>query len=122
MAGSHRRRIKRLSYKDQGNTSQAAHQAHWRGYSFAAGNTIVAYIGNWGTVQVWAADESTGRAVILHACSIASIPVSGPLAGEWVVTEAKAGRTGRPGQFVVPEAEGVAFVSKRPGSSGPVYL
>lgn len=121
MAG-HRRRIKRLSYRDQTGASQAAHQAHWAGFSFSAGNTVVAYIGPWGTVQVWAASESEGRRVVLHACSIAGIPTTGPLAGEWVVTEARPGRNGQPGSFVVPEAEGVAFVSKRPGPSGPVYL
>lgn len=119
---SHRRRIKRLSYRDQSGASQAAHQAHWAGYTFAAGNTVVAYIGDWGTVQVWAASEAVGRSVILHACSIANIPTTGPLAGEWVVTEAKEGRNGQPGTFVVPQAEGVAFVSKRSGPSGPVYL
>jgi hypothetical protein len=119
---SHRRRIKRLSYRDQGGVSQAAHQAHWAGFSFEGGRTVVSYCGPWGEVQVWAADESEGRRVILHACSIAGIPVTGSDVGEWVVAEAKAGRNGQPGEFVVPTASGVAFVSKRPGPSGPVYL
>lgn len=122
MTVPHRRRLKRLSYRDQGNASQAAHQAHWAGYTFSAGKTVVAYIGHWGTVQVWAASESEGRSVILHACSIANIPTSGPDAGEWVVTEAKAGRNGQPGTFVVPTVEGFPMVSKRTGPSGPVYL
>jgi hypothetical protein len=119
---SHRRRIKRLSYRDQGGASQAAHQAHWAGYSFSAGRTVVAYIGPWGTVQVWAADESEGRRVVGHACSIAGIPTTGPNVGEWVVTTAKDGRNGQGGAFIVPMAEGVSFVSKRSGASGPVYL
>jgi hypothetical protein len=122
MASPHRNRIKLLGYRDQGNATQAQHQAHWRGFTFNAGRTVVSYCGSWGELQVWAANESEGRRVILHACSIASIPTSGPLAGEWVVTEAKAGRNGQPGAFVVPEAEGVAFVSKRPGPSGAVWL
>lgn len=122
MSSPHRYRIKRLGYRDQGSASQAAHQAHWAGFRFAAGRTVVAYIGEWGTIQVWAASESEGRRVIAHACSIASIPISGPLAGEWVVTIAKLGRCGQPGEFVVPQAEGVSFVSKRQGSSGPVWL
>jgi hypothetical protein len=114
--------MKRLTYRDQGNASQAAHQAHWAGYSFAAGNTVVSYCGAWGEVQVWAASESVGRSVIQHACSIANIPTSGPGAGEWVVTEAKDGRNGQPGTFVVPTVEGFPMVSKRSGPSGPVYL
>jgi hypothetical protein len=119
---SHRRRIKRISYRDQGNTSQAGHQAHWAGFGWEAGRTVVAYIGDWGTVQVWAASEAEGRRVVLHACSIAQIPVSGAGAGEWVVTEAKAGRNGQGGTFVVPQVGPHAVVSKRPGPSGPVYL
>ena len=122
MSTGHRRRIKRLSYRDQAGASQAAHQAHWSGFTFAAGRTVVSYVGPWGELQVWAADEAEGRRVILHACSVAGIPVAGPTAGEWVVTEAKAGRNGQEGEFVVPQAEGVSFVSKRPGPSGPVYL
>ena len=122
MGSPHRKRIKRLSYRDQTGASQAQHQAHWAGYTFAAGNTIVAYAGPWGEVQVWAASEGVGRQVVLHACAIAGIPVSGPLAGEWIVTEARPGRNGQPGQFVVPQADGVAFVSKRSGPSGPIWL
>ena len=119
---STRRRIKRISYRDQGNTSQAGHQAHWAGFEWEAGRTVVAYIGYWGTVQVWAVDEAEGRRVILHACSIAAIPTSGAQAGEWVVTMAKAGRNGQAGTFVVPEIGPYAVVSKRSGPSGPVYL
>jgi hypothetical protein len=121
MAG-HRRRIKRLSYRDQTGASQAAHQAHWAGFTFQGGRTVVSYVGPWGEVQVWAADEAEGRRVISHACTIAGIPLIGPVVGEWVVTEARPGRNGQPGEYVVPMAEGVAFVSKRPGPSGPVYL
>jgi hypothetical protein len=122
VSGGHRRRIKRLSYRDQAGATQAAHQAHWAGFTFNGGRTVVAYIGPWGTVQVWAADEAEGRRVIGHACSIAGIPTTGTAAGEWVVTTAKPGRNGQAGEFVVPQAEGVAFVTKRQGPSGPAYL
>lgn len=114
--------MKRLSYRDQGDASQAAHQAHWAGFTFAAGDVVVSYCGFWGEVQVWAASESVGRSVVLHACSIANIPTSGPQAGEWVVTRAKSGRNGQPGTFVVPTIEGRPMVSKRNGPSGPIYL
>lgn len=119
---SHRRRIKRLSYRDQTGSSQAVHQAHWAGFEWAAGRTVVSYCGSWGEVQVWASTEPEGRRVILHACDVAGIPTSGVAAGEWVVTEAKVGRNGQPGQFIVPSLNGVALVSKRDGPSGAVYL
>jgi hypothetical protein len=119
---STRRRIKRISYRDQGNTNQAGHQAHWAGFEWEAGRTVVSYCGAWGEVQVWASTEAEGRRVILHACTIASIPTTGPQAGEWVVVTAKAGRNGQTGTFVVPEIGPYAVVSKRSGPSGPVYL
>jgi hypothetical protein len=119
---SQRRRIKRISYRDQGNTGQAGHQAHWAGFEWEAGRTVVAYIGYWGTVQVWASNEAEGRRVILHACAIAQIPTAGSLAGEWVVTEAKAGRNGQPGTFIVPQFGEFPMVSKRRGPSGTAWL
>jgi hypothetical protein len=117
-----RRRIKRIHYRDQGNTSQAAHQAHWRGFEWEAGDWVVSYVGPWGEVQVWAATEAEGRRVIAHACAIASIPLTGAGAGEWLASRAKNGRNGKTGRFCVPESEGVTFVSKRDGPSGPAYL
>lgn len=83
---------------------------------------IVAYVGPWGTLKVWAANEQEGRRVIGHACAIAGIPTEGAEAGEWVIATDSGGRNGRPGTFAVPEAEGLPIVSKRPGPSGPVYL
>lgn len=119
---STRRRIKRLSYRDQSGASQAAHQAHWDGFVAEAGNVIVSYVGPWGEVQFWGATEAEGRRVVEHACSIAGIPVTGPDVGEWVVTTGTGGRNGRPGTFAVPSADGTPVVSKRSGPNGPVYL
>ena len=119
---SQRRRIKRISYRDQGNTSQAGHQAHWAGFEWDAGDVIVSYCGDWGEVQVWASNEAEGRRVIGHACSIANIPTTGPNVGEWVVTTARPGRNGQPGRFVVPTIGPYALVSRRNGPSGAVYL
>ena len=116
-SSSQRPRLKRISYRDQGNTSQAQHQAHWAGFQWDAGNVIVAYVGDHGTIQVWASTEAEGRRVIEHACSIAQIPLTGPDAGEWIVTTGKSARTGRPGRFIVPTAEGYPVVTKRPGPS-----
>jgi hypothetical protein len=115
-------RQKRLVYRDQGGASQEAHQEHWRGFSFEAGSTVVAYVGGWGTVQVWAASEAEGRRVIEHACSIAGIPTTGAGVGEWIVTTAKAGRNGKAGTFMVPTAYGFPLVVKRSGPSGQPIL
>jgi hypothetical protein len=122
MAARQINRRKRLVYRDQGGASQEAHQEHWRGFSFNAGSTVVAYAGSWGEVQVWASDESEGRRVIEHACSIAGIPTTGAGMGEWIVTTAKAGRNGKAGTFVVPTAYGFPMVIKRPGPSGQPIL
>jgi hypothetical protein len=119
---SQRRRIKKITYRDQGNTSQAGHQAHWAGFEWEAGRTVVSYCGPWGEVQVWASDAQEGTRVILHACAIAQIPVAGPAVGEWVVALAKEGRNGQPGTFIVPQIGEFPMVSKRPGPSGAVYL
>lgn len=111
-------RIKRISYRDQTGSPQEVHQAHWSGFTWEAGRTVVSYCGPWGEVQVWASDEGEGRRVIAHACSVAGIPLTGSGVGEWIVTEAKEGRNGRPGTFQVAMVDGGPHVTKRAGPSG----
>jgi hypothetical protein len=119
---SQRRRIKKITYRDQGNTSQAGHQAHWAGFEWQAGRVVVSYCGDWGEVQVWASTEAEGRRVILHACAIAQIPIGGAAVGEWVVAVAKGGRNGQPGRFIVPQFGEFPMVTKRPSPSGAAWL
>jgi len=116
------RRTKRLTYRDQLGQPQEVHQAHWAGFEWEAGNTIVAYVGDWGTVQVWAQSEAEGRRVIGHACAVAGIPTSGAGVGEWVVTTTTSTRQGKPGRFVTGTILGRQVVSKRNGPSGPVMV
>lgn len=119
---SYRRRMKRISYRDLGNTSQAGHQSHWAGFEWNAGNVVVAYVGDHGCIQVWALSEIEGRRVIEHACAIAQIPLEGAGAGEWIVSEGTGGRNGRPGRFGVVQVGEYTVVTKRPGPDGPAYL
>jgi len=109
---------KRLSYRDQSGASRAAHAAHWDGFEFNAGPVIVACVGDWGTLQVWAASEAEGRRVIQHAASIANLPVDDPEDAEWVVTTSSNPRFGKPGRFRVATCYGLPVVTKRRGSDG----
>lgn len=115
-------RCKTLTYRDQTGQPQHVHQNHWLGFEWEAGNTVVAYQGDWGTVQVWALNEAEGRRVINHACQIAGIPLSGPNRGEWIVTQAKPGRNGKPGRFRTHVLDGSAVVTKRIGPSGAPFI
>lgn len=109
---------KRLSYRDLGGASREAHAAHWAGFEFDGGPVIVACVGDWGTLQVWAASEGEGRRVIGHAASIAGLPVDDPTQAEWVISTSSNPRYGKPGRFRVAEVFGLPVVTKRRGSDG----
>jgi hypothetical protein len=109
---------KTLQYRDQGNTSEAAHVEHWRGFSWEAGPVIVASDGPWGTVQVWASSESEGKRVIRHAATIAGFDPDGDPAGRWIVTSSADRRYGRRGTMRVRVRQGYLCVSKRDGPNG----
>jgi hypothetical protein len=109
---------KRLCYRDQTGASREAHAAHWDGFEFDGGPVIVACVGDWGTLQVWAASEAEGRRVIQHAASIANLPVDDPEEAEWVVTTSSNPRFGKPGRFRVATCYGLPVVTKRRGSDG----
>jgi hypothetical protein len=121
MAGFYPRN-KVLTYRDQGGASLEAHAAHWKDFTFEGGPWIVVYAGAWGQVKVWAASESEGRRVVEHACSIASIPLTGEGAGEWIVKKAKDGRNGKGGTFAVAMPDGIPWVTQRQGPSGVAQL
>jgi hypothetical protein len=109
---------KRLSYRDQTGASREAHAAHWDGFEFNAGPVIVACVGDWGNLQVWASSEAEGRRVINHAASIAGIPVDNPEEAEWIVTTSSNPRYGKPGRFRVATCWGLPVVTKREGPNG----
>ena len=110
---------KRLRYRDQTGASQTAHANHWEGFEFDAGRVIVASVGPWGTLQVWAKTEAEGKRVIRHAAAIAGLEVDNPTVGEWVVTTAKEGRNGQEGRYRVATVWDLPAVTKRIGPSGP---
>ena len=117
MAGS-QRIVKRLRYRDLTGKSQAAHVAHWKDFEWQAGPVIVASVGRWGTVQVWAASEAEGKRVVRHAASISGWNPDAPGQGRWIVTQSASPRYGRTGLMRVQIRRGYLMVSKRSGPSG----
>lgn len=109
---------KRLSYKDLTGASQEAHQEHWRGFRWTTGPVIVAAVGDFGTVQVWAASEAEGKRVIRHAAAIGGWDPDDPEQGEWIVTAPRSSRYGRTAEVGVRVRGGVLSVTKREGPSG----
>jgi hypothetical protein len=112
------RLTKVLRYRDRTGASQAAHAAHWQGFTWSAGATIVAALGSWGTCQVWASSESEGKRVIRHAAAIGGFDPDGEEGAEWIVAQASGGRNGRSAQMVTMEGRQGLRVSKRAGPSG----
>ena len=109
---------KRLSYRDLSGASQAAHVAHWRTFRWTTGPVIVAAVGVWGTVQVWASSASEGKRVIRHAGSIGGWDPDDPEQGEWIVTEPRGSRYGRRAEVGVRVRGGAPAITKRDGPDG----
>lgn len=115
---SHRRKLeKRLSYQDLGGSSQEAHAAHWRGFTFTGGRWKVSLVGPWGAPQVWASTPAEGRRVLLHVAAIAGYDMGGD-DWEWIVQEVGHPRYGREVVFALQKRRGLEMVSKRAGPSG----
>lgn len=119
-AGGNNGLMKRLSYKDPMNNSEAAHVAHWLGFEWQAGPVIVGFKGSpMGQLQVWAASEGEGRRVISHACAICGVD---PLDGEytWNVATASNPRYGKPGTMRVVrwDRQNRPMISSRDSASG----
>jgi hypothetical protein len=83
---------------------------------------IVAAVGSWGTVQVWAASEGEGKRVIRHAASIGGFDPDGEEGAEWIVSLSASGRNGREAPMVTTETLQGIRVSKRGGPSGAPEL
>lgn len=115
------RGLKRLSYRVQGSTSQAAAAAHWAGFTFMGGPVQVKYEGPWGQMQVWASSEAEGRRVIGHACAHAGISPEDP-AGEWFSAVAAGDRWNGPKPYRVKMQYGLPVVTTRPGPDGPPLI
>lgn len=91
---------KKLSYRlnitpENESEMLASVAAHWDGFTWETGRTIVAWVSEtFGTVQVWAIDESEGRGVVEHALAHMGADET---AGEWIITESTSPRFGRVG-------------------------
>lgn len=109
---------KTLQYRDQAGAGEAAHVAHWEGFTFQAGPVIVASEGPWGCCKVWAATEAEGKRVIRHAAAIAGWDPDADPQGRWIVTSSANPRYGRTGLMRVRARSGFLEVSKRDGPDG----
>lgn len=107
-----------LSYRDDSGSDQAAHVAHWEGFRWQTGPVIVASVGPWGTVQVWASSAAEGKRVIRHAANIAGFDPDDSAVGEWIVTTSGNPRYGRSAEVGVKIRAGVPYVTKREGPNG----
>lgn len=107
-----------LSYQDVSGTSQAATVAHWINFRWTTGPVIVAAVGVWGTVQVWASSEAEGKRVIRHAAAIAGFDPDDSSKGEWIVTASSSSRYGRTAEVGVKVRRGTPCISKRQGPDG----
>lgn len=107
-----------LSYRDESGASQEAHQAHWAGFRWNTGPVIVAAVGTFGTVQVWASSAAEGKRVIRHAAAIGGWDPDDPDQGEWIITAPRGSRYGRRAEVGVRVREGIPSVTKRDGPSG----
>ena len=107
-------------YRDTTGRPASFHADHWRGFEWEAGPVIVAAVGPWGTMQVWAISESEGRRVIAHAAAAAGLNLSGSDGAEWIVTAPNDPRYGRTGRVRTWESPRGLKVSKRDGPRGQV--
>ena len=115
---SHRRRLeKRLSYQDFSGSSQEAHAAHWRGFTWTGGPWKVSMIGPWGAPQVWASSVQEAQRVLLHVAEIAGYDLESS-EWEWMASEVTDPRYGRVATFALQVKRGLEMVSKRAGASG----
>jgi hypothetical protein len=115
------RGIKRLTYRHQGTPSQESQAAHWEGFTFRGGPWQVIYKGHWGQIQVWAASEADGRAVVLHACAAAGIDPEDPN-GEWFAAPSSSPRHQRIATYRTALKYGLPVVTVRPGPDGPALI
>lgn len=92
--------------------------AHWIGFRWTTGPVIVAAVGDWGTVQVWAVSEAEGKRVIRHAAAIAGFDPDDSSKGEWIVTGTDHPRYGKVAEVGIRVRRGVPMISKREGPSG----
>lgn len=109
---------KRLGYRDQGGASQAAHAAHWEGFTFTGGPHVVCLHGSWGKPQVWASSVAEGKRVLLHAAAIAGYDPETDPEAEWATWEITNGRHPAGKVFGVRQTFYGPQVTKREGPEG----
>jgi len=112
--------VKMFKYFDQTGKSLEEHAAHWKGFTWQAGDVVVSAFGTaLGKPQVWAASEAEGRRVIEHAASVAGVDLVG---ASWKAVTPANPRYGLPGLMRVKDYGGYLWVTKRPDPSGSPEL
>jgi hypothetical protein len=112
--------VKMFKYFDQTGKSLEDHSAHWKGFTWQAGDVVVSAYGTaLGKPQVWAASEAEGRRVIEHAASVAGVDLTD---ASWKAVTPANPRYGMPGLMRVKDYGGYLWVTKRPDPSGPPQL
>ena len=108
---------KRFRYRGSSGVGLGEIVDHWKDFTFQAGSVCVIHSGaSWGTPQVWAASESEGKRVILHAAGEAGIDPN--QVGKWTVSSSDNARYGVSGTMRVDTTGGYYWITARDGSDG----
>ena len=106
---------KRFRYRGSSGVGLGAIVDHWKDFTFQSGPVCVIHSGaSWGTPQVWAASESEGKRVILHAAGEAGIDPN--QVGKWSVSSSDNARYGVFGTMRVDTTGGYYWITSRDGS------
>ena len=107
---------KRLRYRSLSGIGLDELVDYWKDFTFQAGSVVVGHAGaSWGSPQVWAATESEGKRVLLHAAGEAGIDPD--QVGEWRVGSSDSARYGVSGTMRVDTTGGFYWITERDGAS-----
>ena len=108
---------KRLRYRSESGLGLGEVIDHWKDFSWSAGPVCVKHTGSsWGSPQVWAASESEGKRVLLHAAGEAGIDPN--QVGKWLIGSSDNARYGVPGTMRVNTKGGYYWITSRDGEDG----
>lgn len=112
--------VKQFKYFDSSGSALEVHAAHWRDFTWQAGDVIVTAYGTpLGKPQVWATSEAEGRRVIAHAAQVAGVDLTD---AKWRAVTSSNPRFGQPGLMRLKVSQGALWVTKRPTPNGSPEL
>ena len=108
---------KRLRYRSESGLGLGEVIDHWKDFNWSAGPVCVKHTGSsWGSPQVWAASESEGKRVLLHAAREAGVDPD--QVGKWLIGGSDNARYGVPGTMRVNTKGGYYWITARDGEDG----